>query len=1481
MTSTIIGIQFGIMSPEEIRKSSVAEITTKDTYINNKPVVGGIFDPRMGVLEPGMICPTDKLNYIQSPGYFGHINLATPVFYIQYLQQILKILKCVCLKCSKLFVNRENYLHMMQLPNKLRWEHICEISSKIKRCGEENSEGCGYTKPTKIKKEGLSTIYAEWKSSDESVHSLKLSAEAIRNIFRRITDQDIDFMGFSSIFSRPEWMICEVLAIPPPCVRPSVKHDSQQRSEDDLSHIIISIIKANTTLKDKMKIKDNENIIEDTTTLLQYHVATLVNNKIPGIDSVAQRSSGRLLKSITERLNGKSGRIRGNLMGKRVDYSARSVITGDPNLSIEELGVPIKIAMNITYPAKVNSRNINFLESLLRNGPDKYPGAKVYETKTGEQRSLRYADRSNIELHIGDIVHRHILDGDYVLFNRQPTLHRMSMMCHRVRVLKTGNTFRMNVADTKPYNADFDGDEMNMHMPQNPQATVELKHLAAVKRQIISPANNSSIVGIFQDSLLGLFMLTREGVEFTTRNAMNLLYNARNVNTGLFHNDKKIKNLQIMSEILPPLSLKMPNGMYKNDENIEYNMIEIMNGQYLSGHMDKNVKHLIHSIFNDFGYQACADFIDDIQNIVTEYMKTTSYSVGISDLIANEETNQNIANIIQNNKDKVSSLHKELLSGTFSNNTNQTNEEEFENKVNGILNKAREDAGTHGRKSLDKTNRFIMMVNAGSKVSNINIAQMISCLGQQNIDGKRIPYGFEDRTLPHYKKYDDSPEARGFVESSFIKGLTPQELFFHAMGGRVGLIDTAVKTSQTGYIQRRLIKGLEDLKIEYDMTVRNNLSKIVQYRYGDDCIDTTKAETQKVRIVNMSVEEIYAHYQPPIISTDDNIYKITFNKSTLQQVIKETQDYNEIILEKIQNTIKLRDELVENVFEYMAEDKIYIPVHFKRIVNNIRNQMNLKSKTMVNITPLQCIRYVEKCKEDLDQMSYASPTKLFYHLMDYYLTPHELLFKQRFTKKGIELLCVAIKTMYKKSIVNPGEMVGMIAAQSIGEPTTQMTLNTFHFAGVSSKSNVTRGVPRIEEILSLSKEPKNVSITLYLKPQDQCDKDKANYIKYLVENTVLRDIVSAVSICFDPDNNNTLIEDDTQFLEQFKIFEDMLNDDENEKSDDVSKWVIRFEMDKTEMLEHNITMDEVHFALKTSYSDDIECIFSDYNEDTLIFRVRVKNLLKRKEFEGKTLDQSDEIYKLKNIQEHLLDNIILKGIKNIKKVFLRKIKTNIVKEDGKYTNKDIWVLDTVGTNLKDILSIPNIDQTRTYSNNIIEIYKILGIEATRNVIRREIMEVLAFDGSYINSHHVDLLCDRMCLSARLISIFRHGINNDNIGPIAKASFEETTEMFLRAARHGELDTMKGVSANVMCGQEGYFGTSSFKIYADVEKMKEFVVDEIDDGKDNITVNDLVNMLESQQDNSKACGSNITLENEYVHIKPENYFQNNDEYNPGF
>ena len=448
--SKIIGIQFGILSPEEIRKGSVAEITSRDTYINNKPVIKGLFDPRMGVLEPGLICPTDGLDYMQTPGYFGHIELARPVIYIQYLSTILKCLRAVCFKCSKLLISKEKYKQALKLLGEARWKYVFELAKKIRRCGEDTEDGCGCLQPTKIRKEGLATIFAEWPAAAGSDSAepmiIKLTPEMILKIFKRISDEDVSFMGFSPTFSRPDWLICQAMIVPPPSVRPSVKHDAQQRSEDDLTHILVNIIKTNKTLLEKIQNNAPANVIDDWTTVLQYYVSTQVDNKIPGVAAVAQRS-GRPLKSIKDRLNGKGGRMRGNLMAKRVDFSARSVITADPNISIRELGIPMKVAKNITKPVVVNAINRNFLMKLVRNGPDVWPGAKILEKKNGESITLRYIDRNSIVLEDGDTVHRHMMDGDAILFNRQPTLHRMSMMCHIARIMQRGDTFRMNVAD--------------------------------------------------------------------------------------------------------------------------------------------------------------------------------------------------------------------------------------------------------------------------------------------------------------------------------------------------------------------------------------------------------------------------------------------------------------------------------------------------------------------------------------------------------------------------------------------------------------------------------------------------------------------------------------------------------------------------------------------------------------------------------------------------------------------------------------------------------------------------------------------------------------------------------------------------------------------------------------------------------------------------------------------------------------------------
>ncbi len=1044
--------------------------------------------------------------------------------------------------------------------------------------------------------------------------------------------------------------------------------------------------------------------------------------------------------------------------------------------------------------------------------------------------------------------------------------------------------------------------EMNLHMPQDAESDAELKHLAAVPYQIISPANNKPIIGIFQDSMLGSNRFTRESIKFTPREAMNILMMFQRVNEyALLDKGDIITNFDILSQILPPLTLGFKTKLFgdKEDAKTSNNVLEIRNGQYIRGQMEKDIlgggsKGLIHRICNDFGNFASANFIDDLQNIITEYMKSSSYSVGISDLISDEKTNQAIIKVISEKKNDVKSLIDQTQIGVFENNTGKTNQEEFETQVNNILNQASSEAGKIGLKSLDKDNRFVIMVNAGSKGSDLNISQMISCLGQQNVDGKRIPYGFEHRTLPHYTKYDDTPSARGFVESSYINGLSPQELFFHAMGGRVGLIDTAVKTSTTGYIQRRLIKGLEDLMVNYDMTVRTNKGKVVQFSYGDDNIDPVKVENQGIPLVNMSIQDIYAHFNIPEDKDKMKTLSSFFLKNVMtryKKQMKETQEkckfYTDFMIEQ-------RDEIIKKIFKNKGDSVVSTPVAFAHLINNVQGQQQINANSIVDITPLEAFEMIENTYSKLEKIRCAPPTLLFKTLYYFNLSPKELLVVKRFNRAALTILLEDILVNYKRAIVAPGEMVGMIAAQSIGEPTTQMTLNTFHFAGVSSKSNVTRGVPRIEEILSLSPEPKNPSLTIYMKPEEQTDREKAQSIMYMLEHTKMEEIVKSIDICFDPDDLNTLIGEDETTMEQFQSFEQMV-DECMEKSvepetNEKSKWILRMEMDSEIMLEKNITMDDVNFTLKNSYGDEVACVYSDYNADKLVFRIRMNTVVNKIKDKGvapigqnksnvNPLDQSDQIYMLKNFQDQILHNIVIRGVKNINKVILRKIKDNLVETSGIYKKQDIWVLDTIGTNILDVLALDYIDAKRTFSNDIVEIYNIFGIEAARQTIYNELAEVIEFDGTYINYHHMAMLCDRMTFTNKMISIFRHGINNDNIGPIAKASFEETPEQFLKAARHAELDIMRGVSANVMCGQEGLYGTNAFQVVLDLDEMRKLEdTIQYEQEDTNKMIDDVFGGMEDEDD--KCSKNKLVIENNVVNIKASD-LGGDDDYNPGF
>ena len=721
--------------------------------------------------------------------------------------------------------------------------------------------------------------------------------------------------------------------------------------------------------------------------------------------------------------------------------------------------------------------------------------------------------------------------------------------------------------------------------------------------------------------------------------------------------------------------------------------------------------------------------------------------------------------------------------------------------MNGLMGRAVNKAGNIGLKSLSSENRMINMVKAGSKGNSINVGQMIACVGQQAVDGKRVPYGFNNRTLPHFTKFDDGPASRGFVENSFMSGLKPHEFFFHAMGGREGLIDTAVKTSETGYIQRKLMKAMEDLKVGFDLTVRNSNNSIVQFIYGEDGIDSCKIESQMLPIGECSYEDFVKKYRFPAgekwefmdKETIDNMKKITNWSDKLE-------NYFQILLQDQKKFIEYSD--------FNPNNAVYSPVHVGRLINTYISKFNIASGQPSNLHPIQAIDMIHNL---LDTIRHKKKTRnlLFEIMIRHHLNPVIIIKKHYFTREAFQALCQNIVAKYIDSFVQPGEMVGAIAAQSIGEPATQMTLNTFHFAGVGEKSNVTRGVPRLKELLHISHNPKNPSVTVALNDDIKYRQDLAQEVKNGLEITRLRELVSHTKIYFDPSDLSTVIEKDRPLLELYKEFQEIDPVCQDEHSP--SNWVLRFEINRKELLERQITMEDIVFSIKEIYQNDLSCIYSDDNSDELILRIRINKESDSEEDEG--------IFLLRMIEKSMLEKIIIQGVNGIDKVTMRTSKdVGHFNDEGDFERTPEWVLDTDGVNLVDIMNFPGVDPTKTISNDIYEMNECLGIEAARYTLFKEMYDVISFEGAYVNYRHLALLVETMTFRGGLMSIDRHGINRGDIGPLAKCSFEETTDQLLKAAIFGESDPVVGVSANIMLGQIAPGGTGSCDLLLDEEEF---------------------------------------------------------------
>ncbi|MEK6954652.1 MAG: DNA-directed RNA polymerase subunit A' [Candidatus Micrarchaeota archaeon] len=1121
----IESIEFSVFSPDNVRKLSSAKITVPDTYDEDGyPIAGGLADQHLGVIDPGLKCKTCGGRMKSCSGHFGHIELVRPVIHVGFAKMIYQLLKATCNRCGKL---------LLEIDSLDKAKKVAECP----HCGEKQKV-IKFIRPI--------SLYEEER---------KLLPSEIRERIERIPDEALNQLH---VAFRPEWIVLTVLLVPPVSVRPSITLETGERSEDDLTHKLVDIIRINQRLAENIDAGAPQLIIEDLWELLQYHVVTYYDNETAGIPPARHRS-GRQLKTLFQRLKGKEGRFRYNLSGKRVNFSARTVISPDPSLGINELGIPESIAAELTLPLTVNEWNMEYVKDLIATHTEKIN----YVIRPDGRR--KRVTKANLEEVLGEIatgytLERQLMDGDTVIFNRQPSLHRVSMMCHSAKILP-GKTFRFNVADCRPYNADFDGDEMNLHVPQNEEAQAEAEILMKVHDQILSPRNGEPIISADLDQISGLYLMTLPGIKFTRTEACELLQSGdivANVKEGLTGHEM--------------FSMLLPDDFAFQFTNKVKELVEIKKGKLISGHIDSKTNDAItREIFLKYGAQPTQKFIDASTKMSLKVLAIYGLSLSLADYELPIEAKNEIRGVVKESRGLQKIVINQLKEGRLLRQPGKTLKDTFEEKMMNILEETREKCGkiilhyVHKQKVYFggieiHHNPAIMMSKAGAKGKLLNVVQMAALVGQQAIRGKRMTAGYSNRILSHFRKGDLSAYAKGFVSNNYKLGMDTVEYFFHAAGGRDSVVDKGVNPAKTGYMQRRLINALQDLIVREDISVRDAEGNIAQFFYGGDGLD-------------------------------------------------------------------------------------------------------------------------------------ASGKPITY-----------------------------------------GEPVGVIAAQSIGEPGTQMTLRTFHYAGVASLAQL--GFTRLVEIVDARKSPKSPVMDIVLKAQYSKDYKKVAHIAASIEQIPLNKIAS--------------------------IKEDF----ENKR--------IKIILDKEKMKQLSVDDEEILKAIKTvaEYEKRGDTVMVIPKQDTL--KIVRKTTTK-------------------------LSEIILKGIAGINRAII------INQPDGTFT------IATEGTNLEQVLQIPEVEASRTTSNDIMEVNRVLGIEAGRNSIVAEIEKVLKAQELKVDHRHIALIADVMSYKGEIKSIGRHGLAGEKASVLARAAFEETAKHLISACIAGEKDELRGITENIIIGQTIPCGTGLVKV----------------------------------------------------------------------
>ena len=1493
---TVRRVQFAVLSPDAILQESVGPIYKHISKSGELP--GTLNDPRLGATRTTRNAVTG-LNNKEDPGIYGHCVLELPVYHPVFYKNTGNILKVVCPACSYIRetenVTVAQIQQILRVQNRPRSERLPYVTELLKKGGKATT--CKFCKSVlpevaidKAEIMGFVFIYPNEENKKEKI-KIPVDAKKVHHILKRISDQDADVLGFNAKTSRPEWMIITILPIAPPTMRPSVVTDSNKTSDDDITQSLHNILKFNNALKqariDNPGLESND--VLANWRALQTQVAALINNETNAYATVCNRAH-RPLKTIKARHKGKHGRVRSHLMGKRTNYSARSVITADPNLSIEEMGIPIPVAKVLTYPEYVNRYNRRYLTTLVRRGPDLYPGANEIK-KPGQNFPIDIGcipDRESLYLETGTIVYRHMIDGDIVFANRQPSLHKMNMMTHRARVLPA-RSLRISVNITPPYGADFDGDEMNTHLAQTEQARRELYALTRTPTQICSPQYNAPVVEAVQDTKVATYRASSEQTRgyaigekyhLNTREFMNLAYWITKTPGSLpGKSEKGWTMIDLFNAMLPPVTVtrKDSAGNKLSIVNGHMSVPESNNGVIVpmaksTGLLGTNAGSIFHVAWNDLGANAARDLIDDLSRVMSQWLMISTLSVGLRDLVLPDVYMQEIeydkVYYLEQAQILVDSLHNGLYTDELREQLKLgprgltgNDYEQFEQDMIYLLGKCRNRVQEYVVEHIYEynvgeiyDNRFMSMVDSGSKGKPTNVVQIIGILGQQDMDG-RVSDAYHRRPLCFVPKDDLSPEARGFIRNSYNEGLTFLEYIYHAQAGRRGIISTSIKTADTGYLQRKLVKRLEDISACYDGTVRKAGGWVVQYIYGGDGYDGSKIEQQKIPHVAYSLDELKMAYG--YSKADWSIYHtiVTIDGDMVLDADEIEEDKQSVAQEVVQFEKDWR--YLRTRYPYNLPDSIPSVINFDRLIDSFSQRLGIRG-TLPHMEKDVILRpsYINQKLNEMRSTLLLPTTKhinkhclrQFFSLLRSKLSSKSLIIKRGFNKLSFDALLEEIEDKFYAGLITPGEAVGILTAQSIGEPGTQMTLDAFHSTG--SKVTVSGGVPRFKEVLSLTKT-KTPSVTIYLKDLQIPDEisDATDGAKTIAEvDAFLLDLAQTdreqakklkkrfVDIYLNNKQESVFAIKDTfeyvklgDMVTQSEIYyvADEASDPDFERLSELAEattptdpviyptWLLRFTLDRGEISKS--VQKEIQ-ELTHDISMDITYLYNPDDKDSPpVVRVTI------------SADNGD-ITTLNTCETSLM-NRKLRGVAGITKTTVRKEPKDIKVDgpDGRVYQRntpehtemaeimmgsDNYIIDTIGSNLSDILAMENVDPYRTYTNDINEMRMTYGIEVGRRSIIRETQEVLVNSGADIDIRHIELLADAMTCRGFMQKIDHSGAKKGEAGPLALSSFEETTTILCEAAMYGQEDNMTGVSSSVMFGQFIKMGTNSFDVYLD-------------------------------------------------------------------